>query len=291
MKTITWRKVFSTVFDYAQLTVGAGLIALGIDLFLVPNKIVSGGLTGIATILHLTLGSPVGVVVLVLNIPLFIAGARWTGGLRFAMRTIYATAMMSILTDTLATIVATIPPITQPLLFTLYGGLLDGVGMGLVFRAQGTTGGTDIIARLANHFRGVPLGQTMLAVNGLVLVTAAIVFGVEPALYALIVTFVATRVVDIVQGEAAYARAAIIISAKADDIRSRVLADLERGVTILAGRGGYSEEGQEVLYCVVTRAEVSILKRLVQTIDPKAFVVITEASEVLGVGFKELRAS
>jgi uncharacterized membrane-anchored protein YitT (DUF2179 family) len=291
MKTITWRKVLSTVFDYAQLTLGAGLIALGIDLFLVPNKIVSGGLTGIATILHLTLGSPVGIVVLVLNIPLFIAGARWTGGLRFATRTIYATAMMSILTDMLAPIVATIPPITQPLLFTLYGGLLDGVGMGLVFRAQGTTGGTDIIARLVNHFRGVPLGQTMLAVNGLVLATAAIIFGIEPALYALIVTFVASRVVDVVQGEAAYARAAIIISAKADDIRSRVLADLERGVTILAGRGGYSEEGTEVLYCVVTRSEVSILKRLVQTIDPKAFVVITEASEVLGAGFKELRAS
>ncbi len=291
MKSITWRKVLSTVFDYTQLTVGAGLIALAIDLFLVPNKIVSGGLTGVATILHLTLGSPVGIVVLVLNIPLFIAGARWTGGLRFAARTIYATAMMSILTDVLAPIVATIPPITQPLLFTLYGGLLDGVGMGLVFRAQGTTGGTDIIARLVNHVRGVPLGQTMLAVNGLVLATAAIIFGIEPALYALIVTFVATRVVDIVQGESAYARAAIIISAKADDIRSRVLADLERGVTILAGRGGYSEAGTEVLYCVVTRAEVSILKRLVQTIDPKAFVVITEASEVLGAGFKELRAS
>lgn len=291
MKSMTWRRVLGTLFDYAQLTIGAGLIATAIDLFLVPNKIVAGGITGIATILHLTINTPVGVVVLLLNIPLFIAGARWTGGLRFAARTIYATAMMSILTDVLAPLVAHIPSITQPLLYTLYGGLLDGIGMGLVFRAQGTTGGTDIVARLLNHFRGVPLGQTMLVVNGAVLVAAAIIFGLEPALYALIVTFVATRVVDVVQGEAAYARAAVIVSAQAADIRSKVLSDLERGVTVLAGRGGYTAAGMEVLYCVVTRSEVSILKRLVQSIDPKAFVVITEASEVLGAGFNEFRTT
>lgn len=290
MKSMTWRRTLGTLFDYAQLTLGAGLIAFGLDLFLVPNRIVSGGLTGIATILHVTLGTPVGVVVLLLNIPLFIAGARWAGGLRFAARTIYATVCMSILTDVLAPLVAGIPPITQPLLYTLYGGLLDGVGMGLVFRAQGTTGGTDIVARLANHFRGVPMGQTMLIVNSAVLALAALVFGLEPALYALIVTFVAARVVDVVQGEAAYGRAAIIISAKAADIRSKVLSELERGVTILAGRGGYTQTGMDVLYCVVSRSEVSILKRLVQSIDPLAFVVITEASEVLGQGFKELPA-
>jgi uncharacterized membrane-anchored protein YitT (DUF2179 family) len=288
MKSITWRQILGALFDYAQLTIGAGLIALSIDLFLVPNHIVAGGLIGIATILHFTINTPVGLVVLLLNIPLFIAGARWTGGLRFAARTIYATAVMSILTDVLAPLLAGVTPITQPLLYTLYGGLLDGVGMGLVFRAQGTTGGTDIIARLLNHFRGVPLGQTMLIVNGAVLALAALFFGVEPVLYALIVTFVAARVVDVVQGEAAYGRAAIIISAKAADIRSKILLDLERGVTVLAGRGGYTEAGVEVLYCVVSRSEVSILKRLVQAIDPQAFVVISEASEVLGQGFKEL---
>jgi uncharacterized membrane-anchored protein YitT (DUF2179 family) len=290
MNSIARQKILGTAFDYAQLTIGAGLIALGIDLFLVPNHIVAGGLIGIATILHFTIGTPVGIIVLLLNIPLFIAGARWTGGLRFAARTIYATAVMSILTDVLAPLLAGVTPITQPLLYTLYGGLLDGVGMGLVFRAQGTTGGTDIIARLLHHFRGVPLGQTMLIVNGAVLSLAALFFGIEPVLYALIVTFVASRVVDVVQGEAAYGRAAIIISVQAADIRSKILLDLERGVTVLTGRGGYTETGVEVLYCVVTRSEVSILKRLVQSIDPQAFVVITEASEVLGEGFKELPA-
>ncbi len=291
MKSIDWRKVRGTVLDYALLTIGAALLALNIDLFLVPNRLVSGGVTGIATILHFAIGTPVGLVVLVLNIPLLMAGVRWTGGARFALRTVYATAMMSILTDAFVPLVATIPPITQPLLYTLYGGLLDGIGMGLVFRAQGTTGGTDIVARIVHHFRGVPLGQTLLWINGSVLILAAAVFGLEAALYALILTFVAARVVDVVQGESSYGRAAIIISDKSPAIRSAVLAQLERGVTILEGRGGYTEAGLEVLYCVVTRPEVSILKRLIHDIDPKAFVVITEASEVLGEGFRDLRVA
>ena len=291
MKTLTWRKLSSFAFDYTLLTIGAALLSLNIYLFLVPNKIVAGGVTGIATILHLTIGTPVGLVVLILNIPLVVAGMRWTGGLRFVARTIYATAMMALLTDILVPYVATIPPIQQPLLYTLYGGLLDGFGMGLVFRAQGTTGGTDIVARLLKRWRGLPLGQTILVVNSLVLLLAAAAFGLEPVLYALIVTFVGARVVDLVQGEAAYGRAAIIVSAKAAQIRSMVLSQLERGVTVLQGRGGYTEAGFEVLYWLVTRPEVTILKRLVRSIDPDAFVVITEASEVLGEGFRELRAT
>lgn len=289
MTHIHWRTMRRVVFDYALLTTGAALLALNIDLFLVPNRIVSGGVTGIATILHYTLNIPVGTLVLVLNIPLFLAGMRWGGGMRFAVRTIYATVLMSVLADLLVPWVATLPPIQEPLLFVLYGGLLDGLGMGLVFRGQGTTGGTDIIARLVNRWRGVPLGTTMLIVNGTVLVAAAAAFSLEAVLYALILTFVAARVVDVVQGENTYARAAIIISAKAKEIRASILTVMERGVTVLEGRGGYTEAGLDVLYCVVTRGEVSILKRLVQSVDPQAFVVITEASEVLGEGFRTLR--
>jgi uncharacterized membrane-anchored protein YitT (DUF2179 family) len=288
-RKINWRRLTGIAFDYALLTIGAALIALGIDLFLVPNKIVAGGVTGIATILHLTLGTPVGLMVFILNVPLFIAGTRWAGGWHFAARTLYATIVMSVLTDLFAPLVNTLPPITQPLLFTLYGGLLDGIGMGLVFRAQGTTGGTDIVARIVNRFRGVPLGQTMLAVNGAVLFAAALIFGLEPVLYSLIVTFVGSRVVDVVQGEAANVRTAMIISVNPDAIRSAIFAELDRGVTLLAARGGYTETETQIVYCVVTRSELTGLKRLVSAIDPKAFVVITEASEALGYGFRALR--
>jgi uncharacterized membrane-anchored protein YitT (DUF2179 family) len=289
MQTMNWQTVRRTTLDYAFLTLGAGLLALNIALLLVPNKIVSGGATGVATLLYYTLGTSVGTVVLIINIPLFIAGVKWGGGMRFAMRTIYATVLMSVLTDLFTPWAATLPPINEPLLFVLYGGLIDGIGMGLVFRGQGTTGGTDVVARLMHRWKGIPFGTTLLVVNSVVLIGAAAVFGLEAAMYALILTFVAARVVDIVQGENNYGRAAIIISGKASDIRASVLTVLERGVTVLEGRGGYTEAGLEVLYCVVSRGEVSILKRLVQSIDPQAFVVITEASEVLGEGFRTLR--
>ncbi|CAG0930994.1 hypothetical protein TFLX_01950 [Thermoflexales bacterium] len=289
MQNIPWRVVRRTGFDYVQLTLGAALLALNIALLLVPNMIVSGGATGIATILHYVIGTQVGTLVLIINIPLFIAGVKWGGGTRFAIRTIYATVVMSVLADLFAVWLVQAPAITDPLLYVLYGGLLDGVGMGLVFRGQGTTGGTDVVARLLHHWKGIPFGTTIMAVNSIVLIGAAAVFGLEAALYALILTFVAARVVDVVQGENNYGRAAIIVSGKAADIRSGVLTVLERGVTVLEGRGGYTEAGVEVLYCVVSRGEVSILKRLVQSIDPRAFVVITEASEVLGEGFRTLR--
>lgn len=289
MQKINWRVVRRTGFDYVLLTVGAAILALNIALLLVPNKIVSGGATGIATILYYVLGTQVGTMVLLINIPLFIAGVKWGGGMRFAVRTVYATVLMSVLADLFTVWLQGVPPIKDPLLFVLYGGLLDGLGMGLVFRGQGTTGGTDVVARLLHHWKGIPFSTTILVVNGVVLIGAAAVFGLEAALYALILTFVAARVVDVVQGENNYGRAAIIISGKAADIRASVLTVLERGVTVLEGRGGYTEAGVDVLYCVVSRGEVSILKRLVQSVDPRAFVVITEASEVLGEGFRTLR--
>lgn len=289
MSSLNWRKLRRGLLDYALLTIGALLLAINIDLFLVPNKIVSGGATGVATIAHVQFGLPTGLIVLIINLPLFVLGVRFAGGTRFAVRTIYATTVMSVLTDLLAPAVAQIPPITEPLLYVLYGGLLDGIGMGLVFRGQGTTGGTDIVARLLNKYRGVPLGQTILWVNGAILILAVIAFGLEPAMYALLLTFVAARVVDVVQGEADISRTAIIISEQAGTIKAAIFSELERGVTLINGRGGYTERGLDVLYCVVARSELSILKRLIASIDPRAFVVIADANEVLGEGFREWR--
>jgi uncharacterized membrane-anchored protein YitT (DUF2179 family) len=289
MPKFAWRTLRRTLLDYALLTIGAALLAINIDLFLIPNKIVSGGATGIATVLHIQFGLPTGVIVLLINLPLFVLGFRYAGGMRFAIRTVYATVLMSVLTDLFVPWIATIPSITQPLLFTLYGGLLDGIGVGLVFRGQGTTGGTDVVARLLNRRRGVPLGQTILVVNSAVLILAVMAFGLEPAMYALILTFVAARVVDVVQGEADYNRTAVIISAQAYAIKAAILSELERGVTLWSGRGGYTERDLEVVYCVVARTEISILKRLIRSIDPRAFVVIADASEVLGEGFRGWR--
>ena len=279
----------SRLRDYVLITLGCVIQALAMDLFLVPARLAAGGISGLAQIVHAFTGWPIGLMVAGLNVPLFFLGWRYLGGRRFMLRTVVTVAVYSALVDGLA---AYLPKagVTQDLfLNALYGGVLGGLGMGLVFRAQGTTGGTDVVARLLNHWRGVPLGQTILVVNAAVLILAVIAFGLEPAMYALILTFVGARVVDLVQGEADYSRTAIIVSSQAFAIKSAILAEMERGVTVLTGRGGYTEHSLDVLYCVVARTEVSILKRLISSIDPRAFVVITDASEVLGEGFREWR--
>ncbi len=279
-----WRTLAGLAADYALVVMGAALVALSADLFLIPNQVVSGGVVGVATILHYTLGTPVGLMNLLLNLPLFLIGMRWAGGLRFALRTGLAVVVMSLALDLMVPYLPEGP--SDPLLYTLYGGLLDGLGMGLVFRAGGTTGGTDILARLLQRFSSLNLGVLLLAINVAILGTATVVFGLEPALYALIVAFVSSRVIDLLQGGFSHARAALIISNKSGIIRLRLMQELDRGVTTLQGQGGYTSAQREVLYCVVTRSEVTRLKRLVHEADPRAFVVISQAQEVLGEGFK-----
>ncbi len=272
--------------DYALLTLGAALIALAADLFSIPNHVVPGGLTGIATLLHYTTNVPVGMTTLVMNIPLFLAGIRWGGGMRFALRTVVATVVMSLAIDFFAPRVPRIT--TDPLLYTLYGGLLDGLGMGLVFRAHGTTGGTDILASLMNRWTGVSLGAWLLIFNVLILGAAGLVVGWEQALYALILSYVSSRAIDLVQEGLSYSKAAVVISDHADEIRGAIIEQMERGVTILPGKGGYTGLERAVLFSVVAQSEVTRLKRLIHDLDPQAFVVIGQVQEVLGEGFRRL---
>lgn len=275
--------------DYALIVAGAVLIALAADLFLIPNQVVSAGLMGIAMLLHYLIGTPVGLVTLALNIPLFLAMLRWGGGWRAGVRTVIAVAVMSLAVDLLADVLQ--PVTTDPLLYTLYGGVLDGLGIGLIFRAQGTTGGIDIIARLLQRWRGAEPGQVLLVLSGLTLMGAAVVFGVEQALYAMLVATTSSMMVDLVQQGIGRAKVAFIISAAHDQIRADILSQMERGVTILAGEGGYTGQPRPVLMCAVAQSEVSVLKRLVGRRDPDAFVVIAPAQEVLGEGFRGLRGA
>ena len=270
--------------DYATITVGAILIALSADLFAIPNQVVPGGLTGVATILHYTLHVPVGLTTLLLNVPLLLAGYRWSGGRRFAVRTVFATSVMALTIDLLANRVHSVT--TDPLLYTIYGGLLDGLGMGLVFRARGTTGGTDILAQLLNRWTGISLGAWLLVLNAAVLGTAGLILGWERALYALILSYASSRAIDLVQEGLSYSKSALIISGRADQVKEAILQQLARGVTVLHGQGGYTGIVRDVLLSVVRQSEVSQLKQIVYTIDPAAFVIIGHVQEVLGEGFK-----
>jgi len=280
-------KLLSVVRDYFLITLGAVFIALSVDMFLVPNDVVSSGLTGLAMITHFLWGWKVGVVTFILNIPLLIAGMRYSGGLRFFIRTVYAVVAMTAAIDLLAPY---LPPISgDPLIYTLFGGLLDGLGIGLVLRGKGTTAGTDIVAQLINRFVGVSFGVTLLAVNTIILLAAAAVTGLMPVLYALIVAFVSSRVVDSVQEGVGFARAVFIITEEMEAVRAAIFGQLDRGVTIIEAQGGYTEKPRPMLFVTVTRGELMPLKQIIAEVDPSAFVVVTDAYEVLGNGFRPIK--
>ncbi len=280
-------KALRIVGDYLLLTVGALILAANVSLFLEPNQVISTGVTGIGMLAYYLWGWPIGMVTLILNVPLLLAGIKWGGGLRFFLRTIYAVVVMTVAIDMLKPLLPAIQ--VDPLIYTLFGGLLDGVGIGLVLRGQGTTGGTDIVAQLLNRYRGIPFGQIFIVINGVVLLAGSLVVGIVPVLYALVVNFVSGRVVDTVQEGVSYARAVLIISQEIDAIQNKILHDLERGVTVLAAHGGFTRTPRPALYVVVSRAELTLLKRLIADIDPTAFVVVSEAHEVLGEGFRPIQ--
>jgi len=274
-----WR----VAWDYAQVVFGAALVGLGTNLFFVPNKVVSGGVTGISILLHYGFDTPVGLMNLVFNIPLLYIGWRWAGGLRFFARTAVAVVVMSAIIDLTAPYV--IPPTHDRLLVICFGGLLDGLGMGLVFRGRGTTGGTDVLARVAQRFLGVGIGQTLLAINVLIFAAAAFQFGAEAVMVALALAWVSARTLDTVQAGFSVSRQAIIVTRRATEVRDAIFQNLHRGVTILEARGGYTGERRPMLYVVVAAHEVGRLKLRVAEVDPDAFIAISSAQEVLGEGF------
>ena len=274
------------LLDYAGIFAGVAITALALDWFLIPNMIAAGGASGLATVIYHLTNLPVGLLMILINIPLFLASVRTFGG-HFGARTIYGTALLSILIDLF--VIALPGPLTKdPLLAALYGGVLSGIGIGLTFRFNGTTGGTDIAARLLKKFTGLSIGRALLFIDMAIIILAGIVFR-QPdlSLYALITVFVTSRAIDLILEGEDYARAAFIITSEADNIIQNVFAVLGRGITTIEGRGAYTGTDRQVLLCVVSRAEQSRLRTIVESTDPQAFVIITSVREVLGEGFME----
>jgi len=270
--------------DYLVITFGALLCAAAVDMFLAPNEVVAAGVTGIAQLTHYLWKWPIGTVTLVLNVPLLAAGVKWGEGFKVLWRTIYAVTVMSLAIDLLT---YSLPAVKgDPLIYTLFGGLMDGMGVGLVLRARGTTGGTDIIAQLLYRYRRVNFGTVFLVSNTAILVLAIPVVGLVQVLYAVLVTYISSRVLDTVQEGLGYARAVFIVTERVEAMREGVLKQVGRGLTVLQAQGGFSGEPKPVIYVVVSRTQISSLKRLIADIDPNAFVVVSQAHEVLGEGFR-----
>lgn len=268
--------------DYVVITVGTALTALGINMFYVPNKISDGGVSGLGIILLYGVHIPVWLTLATVNLPLIWLSHRMWGG-RVGMRTIYGTAMLSLMVGILH-----FPPGTHDILLaTVYGGMLSGVGLGLVFRSKGTTGGTDVLARFLSHLFPVSIGQAMLVVDFFIIAGFGVMFDAKAAMYSLIALFISSRAIDIVQEGVEFARQAIIVSDYGEAIGQRVLEDLGRGVTAFKATGLYTGHPRSALYVVVGRAEVSRLKDAVYRIDPRAFLVVSAVHEVVGEGFRD----
>ncbi len=277
-----------SALDYLVITVGVVIFNLSLDWFLIPNRIAAGGLSGVAVLLNARLGWPVGPVFLALNVPLFLAGWRFLGGGAFVTRTLYATALVGALVDPMA---ALAQPLTHDaVLATVYGGLLGGFGIGLVYRYRGSTGGTDIIALLTNRFTGISVGLGQLLADGVIVLASGIVLNLQLALYALIAIYLSTKVLDGVLEGFSNMRLAHIISDNPEPIISAVLFKLNRGATILEGRGAYTKQERQIVLVAITQREISQLKEIVAEVDPEAFIIIGNAAEVLGHGFKQQQA-
>ncbi|MCC7511362.1 MAG: YitT family protein [Anaerolineae bacterium CFX3] len=284
-------KLWARLRDYSLIVVGSLIQAVALRIFLVPAKLASGGVSGIAQIIHHYTDWPIGVMVLIGNVPLFLLGWRFLGGRRFAVRTALAIVAYSLAVDLLL-LLPFFPKngLTDDIfLNSLYGAVVSGIGYGLVYRARGTSGGSDILARILNHWRGVPMTQSYLMVDSVVILAAGFAFGWKEALYAIVTLYVSGLAAETVLEGGGTVRTAMIVTAKPREIASAILVELERGVTTLAGTGAYTGEERPVLYCVVSRAEIAQIKAIVQETDPRAFMVVGVAHEALGEGFKELK--
>jgi len=294
------RKVIEVCKEYLLIILGSIITAASINIFLVPYKIAPGGVSGIATVIYYLIDGriSVGIIMLILNIPLFLMGIKYIGG-KFAVRTLFGTLFLSLVID-----------ITEPLansfvekflldyeqmasnsdilLYSIFGGFIMGIGLGMVLRSGATTGGTDLAAKIVHSFiPGFTIGQILLFIDTSVIIFAAVSFGsFQLALYAIVTLFISSKVIDTILEGVNFAKAVFIISDKSDEISKEIMTTLDRGVTALKGTGMYTGNDRRVLLCVVHRGQLTQLKEIVNDIDKKAFVILTDVREVLGEGFK-----
>ncbi|WP_079524530.1 YitT family protein [Solibacillus isronensis] len=276
--------VKSSVMEYVFVIVGAAVIAFGFNVFLFPNQVASGGVSGISTILHGMFGWNAGIVQYAFNIPLFIAGVLVLGK-KFGIKSFIGTIALPffvILTESWD------PWTLNPLLGAIFGGIVVGLGIGLVFKGNASTGGTDLLAQIITKYTGLTLGTSVLFIDGLIAVSAAIVFDLEKGLYALIGLYVTTKTIDIVQLGFSQSKMVYIITQKETDVRDAIYKEINRGITRLPAFGGYTGEERPVLMVVVYQTEFTRLKQVLKNVDPQAFVIVSDAYEVLGEGFKKV---
>jgi len=286
MPKIGINDVKTTLIDFTGILVGAVILAVGMNMFMIPNMLAPGGISGFAVVLYHLFQLPVGLTIILLNIPLFIVGYLVLGP-RVVLQSLLGTVLFSIAVEATAPF---LPAATDDLLLaSVYGGVVMGVGVGLVFRYRGSTGGTGLLSLILAKAKGISPGQAMFWGDIVVLASAVFGFGGEAAMYATLALFVSVKVIDAILEGLGLAKSVIIITDQGEKINKRLLYELGRGVTWLEGHGGYTKETREVLLCVVARQQTAQLKGIIHQVDPDAFVIIGNATEVHGEGFKKMQ--
>ena len=284
-------KAKQLILSYLVITVASAIYALGFDWCYAPNQIGFGGITGLAQVINAAVPVlSIGVLVIILNIPLFFLGWRLLGG-HLLLSSLYAMFISSVFVDLMAAFITFKP--MDPMLAAIFGGILVGLSLGLIFLQGATTGGTDLAARLLKlRLSWLPMGKLLMGVDLVVIAAAAVAFGnLSSALYGVVSLYISTVVMDMVLYGMDSAKVAYIISQRPEDISKGIFREMDRGVTILHGEGAYSGEEKRVLMCAFKQRQIVPLKHLVKEIDPTAFLIVCDAHEVLGDGFRSYHAS
>ncbi len=281
-----WREI---ILSYTWITVGTLIEAISTIIFLAPFEVAPGGVAGIAVILNLTIGTPIGLIVLLLNIPIQIIAYRMLpGGWRIIVRTIYAIVTYTLFMEIINTMVREPIAGEDALLNTLFGGILAGIGGGLIFRWGGSLGGTSTLALILQRRLGTPMSTTYLYTDALVIGVAGIVFGWEAALYAIVALFLTGMATDYVMEGPSIIRTCVIITDKPDDVAGAIMSTLYRGVTAWDAIGMYTKQTHTILYITVSRTQVQEVRQVVTQVDTNAFIVVSQGHTAYGRGFKQL---
>lgn len=284
MKQLNRKKVLNGFIDVICWVIGSFIYAAAINMFSIPNKLSLGGFTGISTILNSLFGTPVGLTMFLLNVPFFLIAFK-VFGLKFIVKTAIATALCSVAIDIK---IPFLPSYTgDKLLAACFCGVLSGIGLAIIFIRDATTGGTDVIAKLVHKkFQHISIGTVILLADALVAITSGIVYkNFESVLYAAIVIFISSRTIDYIIYGTGGGKMLLIVTDYADEIIKAITEELSRGVTVLPVKGGYTGEDKNMLMCAIRSHEIAKLNRIIRSVDEKAFVIVTEAGEILGEGF------
>ncbi|ALC90132.1 hypothetical protein AM500_10280 [Bacillus sp. FJAT-18017] len=267
------------------ILLGTAIMAFGVINFNIQNQLAEGGVTGITILIYFLFKIDPAYSNLIINIPIFFLGYKLLGRRAF-IYTVIGTVALSVFLWIFQRVPLNIPLRDDMFLAALFAGLFIGVGLGIIFRFGGTSGGVDIIARIAQKYWGISMGRTMFMFDALVIIASFLTYlDYREAMYTLVAVAVGARVIDVMAEGAYSARGAMIMSEKYDEIAERIMKEMDRGATVLKGYGYYSKSEREVLYCVVPKSEIIRLKNVITAVDPHAFVSVTAVHDVLGEGF------